>query len=269
MAKKRIITLLSDFGTADGYVAAMKGVLLARAGDVHVVDITHDIPPGDVLAAGFVLNQVFDCFPAGTVHVAVVDPGVGTDRRILAARYDSRTIVAPDNGLVSFVDGRCPMEAIASVRNESFFLHPRVGTTFDGRDVMAPVAAAISAGVSLDRLGPMPERYTLLDLPEPTWDKRSLTGEVVYIDSFGNCMSNISRELLAECLPRIANVAVWAKGRAVGPLRGAFGHVDEGEPLALLNSVGLVEVAVNGGRARDALGLAVGDTIEVRYVDRP
>ncbi len=269
MAKRKIITLLTDFGTRDGYVAAIKGVLLARGGDVYVVDITHEIPPGDISAAGFVLNQVFDDFPPGTVHVAVVDPGVGTDRRILAARYASRTVVAPDNGLVSFVDERLPMEAMASVRNESYFLQGREGSTFDGRDVMAPVAAAISGGTNLARLGPVPERYTLLDLPQAEWDKRSLTGEVVYIDSFGNCMSNISRPLVTQCLPRMANVGVWANGRAVGPLQVAFAHVDPGEPLALLNSVGVVEVAVNGGHAANVLGLAVGDTIVARYEDRP
>jgi len=269
MAKRKIITLLTDFGTRDGYVAAIKGVLLAQDDDLRVVDITHEIPPGDVPAAGFVLNQVFDTFPPGTVHLAVVDPGVGTDRRILAARYESRTIVAPDNGLVSYVDERLPMEAIASVRNESYFLRPREGTTFDGRDVMAPVAAAVSAGVSLSRLGPVPDRYKLLELPQPEWDKRSLTGEVVYIDSFGNCMSNLSRALVTQCLPRTTNVGVWANGRAVGPLRVAFAHVDRGQPLALLNSVGVVEVAVNGGHAAEALALAVGDTIEARYQDRP
>jgi len=268
MARQRIITLLTDFGSRDGYAGSMKGVLLSLAPEATLVDITHEIPPGDVLAGAFVLNQVLGYFPPGTVHVAVVDPGVGTDRRILAAQYAGQTVVAPDNGLISLVDADHRLEAIASVSNEQFFLSNRVGSTFDGRDVMAPVAAALARGERLDRLGPPPNTYKLLEVPAPRFDGNAITGQVLYVDHFGNCVTNIRRKTLADSLPRLAAVAVWAGGKPVGALREAFGHVGRGEPAAILDSMDLLEVAVNGDRACDALGLAVGSPVVVRYAEK-
>jgi len=268
MAKRGIVTLLTDFGTCDGYVASMKGVLLSRAGDITVVDITHEIPPGDVLAGAFVLRQVLGYFPADTVHAVVVDPGVGTDRGILAAQYAGQTIVAPNNGLISLVDADYGLEGIALVRNEQYFLPSRVGRTFDGRDVIAPVAAALVCGVKLAQLGPPPETYALLELPQPHYSDGALTGQVMHVDRFGNCITNISKALLAEFLPRLAAVTVWAAGVSVGPIRGAFGHVASGQPVAILDSMDRLEVAVNSGRACDALGLRVGDKVKLWYADR-
>lgn len=268
MAKKRIVTLLTDFGTRDGYAASMKGVLLSSPADVTVVDITHEIPPGDVLAGAFVLNQVLDYFPPGTVHMAVVDPGAGTDRRILAARYARQTIVAPDNGLVSLVDAEHPLEGIVSVRNESYFLRTRVGRTFDGRDMMAPVAAMLAGGAALDPFGPRPDTYQLLDLPAPHCDGAAVVGQVLYIDNFGSCISNISRRALEGYLPRADDLIVWVAGRPAGPLRGAFGHVASGQPVAFFDSLDMLELAVNEGRACDVFGLTVGDEVQVRCRDK-
>jgi S-adenosyl-L-methionine hydrolase (adenosine-forming) len=267
MAKQRIITLLTDFGPSDGYVGAMKGVLLSLAGEATLVDITHEIPPGNVLAGAFVLNQVLGYFPPGTVHLAVVDPGVGTDRRILAAQYSGQLIVAPDNGLISMVALDHQLEAIASVRNEQFFLPNRVGATFDGRDVMAPVAAALARGERLERLGPPPSTYNLLEVPLARFDGKAVIGQVLYVDHFGNCVTNIRRKKVVDALTHLAAVTVWADGKPVGPLRTAFAHVGRGEPAAIFGSMDLLEVAVNGGRACDALGLAVGSPVVVRYAD--
>lgn len=267
MAKKRIVTMLTDYGTRDGYVASIHGVLLSHAPDVEVVHVSHQIPPGDVLAGAFVLDQVYDYFPPGTIHLVVVDPGVGTDRRILAARYAGQTIVAPDNGLISLVDARLPMEAIVSVRNEQFFLARRVGATFDGRDVMAPVAAALARGVDIARLGPLPARYNLLDLPLPTWDGTTLAGQVMYIDAFGNCVTNITRAELERVIPQLARMEIAAKEVPVGPLVAAYAQVPPGQRLALLNSLDRLELAVHMGRACDVLGLAVGDKVCARYLD--
>ena len=270
MAKQHIVTLLTDFGTRDGYVASMKGVMLSIAENITTVDITHEIPPGDIMAGSFVLNQVLDYFPPGTVHLAVVDPGVGTDRRILGAQYSGQMVIAPDNGLVSMADANHPLEGIVSVRNQRFFLQPRVGRTFDGRDVMAPVAAALLAGrARLDQLGPPPDTYKLLELPQPQFDGTTLTAHVLYVDHFGNCVTNVSRESLTACLPRLANVAVWAGGATVGPLRSSFASVEQGRPVAMLDSLDLLEVAVNLARASDVLGLTVGDRVQIRYGDSP
>lgn len=261
MARRRIITLTTDFGARDGYVASVKGVLLAAC-DAEIVDVTHEVPPGDVLAGAFALAQVFDYFPAGTVHLAVVDPGVGTERRILAARYEGRFVVAPDNGLISFVDARGTLEGIVSVRNERFFLPRRVGRTFDGRDVMAPVAAALATGADLAQLGPPPERYRVLDLPRNTWDEQVLRGEVLHVDRFGNCVTSLTREELETYLPHRARVRVRAKGQEIGPLHDTYGQVPEGQALALCDSLDRLEIAVRGASAAERLGLRVGDPVE-------
>ncbi len=269
MAKGRpIVTLLTDFGAADGYVAAMKGVMLTIRPDLTIVDVSHQIPPGSIAAGAFVLNQVVDYFPPGTVHLAVVDPGVGTDRNILAIRYAGQTIVTPDNGLISLLDARLQMEAIVLVRNADFFVRDRVGATFDGRDVMAPVAVALAGGDDIHHLGPPPDAYTLRELPQPTWDETALTGAVLYIDRFGNCITNIGRDSIGQCLPRTEAIGVWVGQKGIGPLQVAFAHVDEGEALALLNSMDLLEIAVNAGRADEALSLSVGDEVSVSYADQ-
>lgn len=263
MAKQTIVTLLTDFGTQDGYVASMKAVLLSMAPAVRVVDITHEIRLNDILGASFVLNQVVDYFPAGTIHVAVVDPGVGTDRRILAARYSGQTVIAPDNGLVTLVDQRLGLEAIVSVRNERYFLTSRVGRTFDGRDIMIPVAAALATGTRLNQLGPPPDTYKLLDLPAPRVEDSTIIGHIVHIDRFGNCVTNIRRQMIEQVVHSTARAEIFIGPRSIGPLRGAFAHVSEGEPLALLDSIDMLEIAVNCGRASDLLHLRVGDEIQV------
>ena len=266
MAKQTIVTFMTDFGTEDGYVASMKGVLLSIAPSAILVDITHEIALGDVLAGAFVLNQVIDYFPAGTIHLGVIDPGVGTDRRILAARYAGQIVIAPDNGLITLVDQRLGLEGIVSVRNERFFLTSRIGRTFDGRDIMAPVAGALAMGGRFDQLGPPPESYKLLDLPQPRAEGSTLIGQVLHIDRFGNCVTNLRRSMIEQVTHSLAKAEVFVGEKSVGPLRGAFAHVAQGELLALLDSIDLLEIAVNCGRASERLGLRIGDEVQVRYV---
>lgn len=265
MARQRIITLTTDFGWQEGYVASMKGVILSARPDAQLIDVTHEIPPGDVLAGGFALAQVFDYFPAETVHLVVVDPGVGGERRILAAQYDGRRVVCPDNGLVTLLERGHTLEAIASVRNADYFLSDPVGTTFAGRDIMAPVAAALAGGTALAKLGPVPETYIQLELPEPTWAEPVLAGQVIHVDRFGNCISNIAAETLARHLPKLAEIVVSAGGQEIGPLRAAYTHVEKHRPVTLLNSLDRLEVAVNLGSAAETLGLSVGSQITARY----
>jgi S-adenosyl-L-methionine hydrolase (adenosine-forming) len=266
MAKQTIVTFLTDFGTQDGYAASMKGVLLSMAPSVRLVDITHEINLGDVLAGAFVLNQVIDYFPPGTIHLGVIDPAAGTDRRILAARYAGQIVIAPDNVLITMVDQRLGLEAIVSVRNERFFLASRIGRTFDGRDIMAPVAGALAQGARLDQLGPAPDSYKLLDLPPPRVEGSTLVGQVLHIDRFGNCVTNIRRSMIEQVTRNLAKAQVYVGERSVGPLSGAFAHVSEGEVLALLDCIDLLEIAVNCGRASDRLNLRIGDEVQVRYV---
>lgn len=267
MAVQRIVTLLSDFGWADPYVAEMKGAILSIAPGTALVDITHDIEPGNVLAGAFALRQALPYFPAGTVHVVVVDPGVGTDRRILAAQYAGQAVVFPDNGVITLVDRDQPLEAIAAVVNERYFLRRDVSATFHGRDIMAPVAAHLVNGLPIGRLGPHSEAFAALELPEceRTGDG-AVTGQVLHVDGFGNLISNIPAGLIRESLGGVAGLEVLCGERPVGPILSAYAQAGPHQPLALINSMGLLEVAVNGGRACDDLAAAVGGLIRVRRI---
>jgi len=265
MARERIVTLLTDFGWAGPYVAEMKGVLLTLAPRVTLVDISHNIGPGDILAGAFVLRQVVPNFPPDTVHCVVVDPSVGTERRMLAARYGSQIIVFPDNGVISLVDESMPLEEIAVVADPRLFLGEGEKSTFQGRDVVAPVAARLAEGFPVHRLGPRPDTFKLLELPETrVGDDGEIAGEVLYVDDFGNLISNITARMVGEALGGVLGMEVLCDGRAVGKVVAAYGFVKAGEPLALVNSMDVLEVAVNKGRACDRFEAGVGAKISVR-----
>ncbi len=262
MAKQRIVTFLTDFGLSDPYLAEMKAVVLSTAPGTTLVDIAHGIPSGDVMAGAFVLRQALPYFPPGTVHCVVVDPTVGTNRRIMAARYAGQTVVFPDNGVITFVDRDQPLERIVVVRNEQYFLGP--SATFHGRDVIAPVAAHLSKGLAMDRLGPEPQRFKLLEIPPPCPDADgSLVGQVIYVDAFGNLISGISADALDMVGADGGGPVIFCGDRRVGALQRTYAQVGRGEPLALINSMSLLEVAVNGGKACDVLGAGVGAEVRV------
>ncbi len=247
-----IVTLLTDFGSVDGYVAEMKGVLLSLVPDLRLVDLTHDIPPGDVRAAAYALGRAWRTFPDGTVHLAVVDPGVGTERRALAAEAGGQRFVAPDNGLLSRVfEGRQFRALAIAVRADA-------APTFHGRDVFAPAAAVLARGETLEAEAiPDPVR-----LPAARLLRRgnSLLGEVVHVDRFGTLITNIPAE-------RIAEQPVVRVGAYELPLRRTFGDVEPGDPVAFVGSGGTVEVAVRDGRADVVLGASRG--AEVGATVRP
>ena len=258
-----IVTLTSDFGSQDHYVAALKGVLLQLAPKVILVDITHEIAPHNVLQAAFTLRQAWPWFPRGTVHLVVVDPGVGTGRRILAGQYGGQYFVAPDNGVISLVHQAMPAEGVHLVENRSFF--GRVpSATFHGRDIMAPVAALLTRGGSLREVGPPTDRLEVLPVPRPTILRDySIHGAVVYVDHFGNCITNIPRADLTTALIRNPLAEVSVAGRSIGPLRNTYGEVPIGSPVPLVGSSELLEIAVNQGSASRALGLSVGSQVVV------
>lgn len=265
MAKQSIITLLTDFGWSDPYVAVMKGVIFSVTPDAHVVDIGHDIPPGDVLGGAYALGQALPYFPPGTVHVVVVDPTVGSQRRILAARYAGQHVVFPDNGVITVVNQDQPLEQIVVVRNERYFLAPEVSTTFHGRDIMAPVAAHIATGLSLGRLGPPPDTMELLELPEMEIDEQgTVTGQIVHVDRFGNLITNLPEPALVHALGSLSGCEVLCAGQTLAPVQRTYASVARGEPLALINSSNLLEVAVNAGSAVVTFGVDVGDEVHVR-----
>lgn len=269
MARNTLVTLLTDFGTRDPYVAAIKGVILSRCRYAQIVDISHDLPPGDIPAAAFVLAQACTTFPPDTLHVVVVDPGVGTQRRILAGQFGGQLFLFPDNGVITFVAQAMPMEALHTVRNTQYVPAAGVSMTFHGRDIFAPVAAEILGGLEIRRLGPTPQAYKLLDLPLPRQADGRLVGQVVYVDRFGNLISNISQRMLTGPLGELDLLEISCGGRTVGPLIGTYGFGSPGQALALINSMGLVEVAVNQGRACDVLQLGVGAEVAVGMIGTP
>jgi S-adenosylmethionine hydrolase len=250
------IVLLTDFGTADGYVAAMRGVIASIAPSVAVDDASHDIAPGDVLGAAFVLARYAPLFPRGTVHLVVVDPGVGTARRALAASIGEQIYVAPDNGVLTRVL-QCTQGACIVELGKREFQRGEPSATFHGRDVFAPAAAHLAAGLPIDRLGPAVSDPVTIALPSPVRDAHRLRGVVVHVDGFGNLISNIPRAWTVSG----GNVVVG--GHEVGAVRRTYADVASGTALALIGSDDLLEVAVGYGSAAAFLGCARGAPIEV------
>jgi S-adenosylmethionine hydrolase len=259
-----IVALLTDFGTADYYVAAMKGSVLQVDPKATLVDISHEIASQDIFHAAFVLRQVLPCFPPRTIFVCVVDPGVGTPRRILAARYNDRVILAPDNGLLTLVHRDADLQEIRTVENRRFFANT-LSSTFHGRDIFAPVAGHLSKGVALDHLGPVADRIEILDLAKPVRQPDgTLAGEVEIIDRFGNLITNISVLDLSAARAGNRPIQVSIKDRLVGPLRVTYADVARGELLALIGSSQMLEIAANQASAAEILAARRGDPVCVR-----
>src|SRR5687768_2252366 len=238
-----IVTLLTDFGTADYFVGAMKGAVLAANPSAQVVDITHEVPAYDIEAGAFTLRAAFETFPAGTVHVAVVDPGVGSARRAVAVEGGGHTFVGPDNGVFGHVYERVRPFKVFHVTNEGLF-RGEVSATFHGRDVFAPVAGALSRGVRAEELGPVVSDFVRLPsaAPERLADG-TLAGAVIHVDRFGNCITNITPgDLPAEAVGRGARLSLC--GREVRAFRRFFAEGEGGEPFAVWGSAGLLEIAV-------------------------
>jgi S-adenosylmethionine hydrolase len=244
------VTLLTDFGTVDGYAAAMAGVVASAAPGALVEHASHDIPPGDILAAALGLFRYAGSYPDGTVHVVVVDPGVGTVRRPLAARIDGRFYVAPDNGVLTLVlQGAESVEVVALT--EPGILQ-NASATFHGRDIFAPAAARLAEGAGLDELGSPVLDPVLLSIPQPRRLEKGARGEVLAADRFGNLITNIPAEWLGATAGAFE---VIVAGQPVGPLRTTYGDVAPGQVLALVGSLGLLEISVRDGSAAVRLGV--------------
>jgi S-adenosylmethionine hydrolase len=248
-----LVTLLTDFGTSDSYVAEVKGALLSAAPGVVLVDVTHMVPPGDVRAGAYLLGRVWHRFPWGTVHLAVVDPGVGTERAALAVGAHGHYFVGPDNGLLTLVLRDAEVQVVILPTPDG------ASPTFHGRDVFAPAAAALAAGAPLAQVGEpftgIPQR---LVYTEPHHEGKSVVGQVVYVDRFGTLVTNLTPELVPDY------AVLEVEGLEVGPLRRTFGDVPTGGLVAYLGSGGQVEIAVRDGSAARRLGMGVGGRIRAR-----
>jgi hypothetical protein len=260
-----VITLTTDFGTLDWFVGTLKGVIAGIAPKSKVIDLTHELPPGDIRGGAFALAASCHFFPKGTVHVAVVDPGVGSRRKAIVAKTARAMFVGPDNGVLSWALAKEKITAIHALENEAFFLQP-VSRTFHGRDVFAPVAAHLSLGVPIKKLGPALRNFVRLDWPEPRKKPDGIEGEVVYVDRFGNAITNLEGSLLRGS--ERASCEVYGRRCRVCALKTFYQAAAPNSLVALVGSSGFLEIAVNGGSAAKVLGVRIGTCVVLRRQGR-
>lgn len=265
---RSIVTLTTDFGYRDAYVGSMKGVVLSIAPHVTLVDITHDIPPYQIVFAALVLREACPRFPEQSIHVTVVDPGVGGTRRPLLLKLGGRFYVGPDNGLFTLLLRDYPLEGAWELVNRSYFL-PEVSATFHGRDVFAPVAAWVAQGVSPEEFGPSVSNPSTFDIPGVVCRQDLLQGEIICVDRFGNCISNITSRVFNEWI-QADPFRIEIHGHTLTEIARSYDAVPAGQPLAIFDGLGYLEIAVNQSRASESLGLRRGDAIMVeRRVPHP
>jgi len=259
---KPVLALLTDFGTRDHYVGAMRGVALGICPDATLVDITHDISPQDVLAGALELAAAFTYFPQGTVFLCVVDPGVGSTRRAIAAEAGGYTFVAPDNGLLTLVFREAPPKRVVEL-TEPAYARPTVSRTFEGRDRFAPAAAWLATGVELTALGPPVTDWQVLDVPEPRADNAHLSGVVLRVDRFGNLVTNIDRRSF-ERFAADRQIQIAVADHPVTRVVATYAEAGDGSICALFGSSDHLEIAVSNGSAAERLGLTRGTAVVVR-----
>jgi len=258
-----VIALLSDFGSRDHYVGTMKGVVLGICPDANLVDITRDIAPHDVLDGALELAAAYKYFPAGTIFVAVVDPGVGSSRRGIAADCGDYRFVCPDNGLLTMVAREVPPKKVVEL-TERRYARPTVSRTFEGRDRFAPAAAWLAKGIQLPALGRGVSEFQRLDIPQAAVDNGSgmINGAVMRVDRFGNLVTNIDRKTF-EKFGR-DGIQITAGSKTVGRIVATYSEIHSGEVCALFGSTDHLEFAANSGSAAEILGLIRGAKVEIR-----
>ncbi len=297
MRRPRIITLLTDFGDQDAYVGIMKGVITGINPGANIIDLCHSIPPQDIFSGAYLLSTAYQYFPKGTIHVAVVDPGVGSQRDIVCVEIRDDIFLVPDNGILSFVVQEERPKRIIRVTNNRYFLKSP-SNTFHGRDVFAPVAAHLSLGTKPQQLGDTTPRLKTIDIPQPVYkNKEQLEGQIISIDRFGNLITNITRAHIdrhiimqmqnrgkvsgvmsqeSEARSRIpctsknkmlapySTMETTIGGKKIRGLGTTYADVKPGRPLILFGSAGFLEVSVNQGNARQYFKVDRGDIITIR-----
>lgn len=263
-----IVTLLTDFGTDDEYVGVMKGVILSVNPTARIVDITHAVDPQDILQAAFLIDAAWSYFPKGTVHVTVVDPGVGSRRGIVAVKKEGHIFLAPDNGVLSLVLEANGIEEAVRIENPEFFLHP-VSATFHGRDIFAPVSAHLTSGIAMRNLGTDIAHRELVRVSMPTpkaTRSNEIFGTVISVDRFGNLITNIRQAEVQPLLDRSEGRApeITIGGKSVTGIQRSFHQAAVGDSLAIIGSRRYLEIAVNCGNAAKFFKAKRGDAVHVR-----
>lgn len=266
-----IITLTTDFGTRDAYVGIMKGVILGINPKAQIVDLTHAIPPQDIHEAAFSIYAAYRYFPKGTIHIIVVDPGVGSDRQAIVSHIDTAFFVCPDNGVLSYLlhsvesEGKHSIDSVA-IQNSAYYL-PEVSNTFHGRDIFAPVAAHLSVGAPLADIGPPVQTLVQLSIPKIDISGDTLVGQIIKIDRFGNLITNISKGAFETFLNDGVTYEIRVGNTSLNRLHSAYADAEIGEPLAIMGSSALLEIAINGGNAQEGLGIKWGDPVVIQRFD--
>ena len=255
-----IITLTTDYGTNDHLVGTLKGVILKINPDVTIVDITHGVAPYDLLDGALAIGSAYAYFPPRTIHIVVVDPGVGTERRPLLVSGDNQYFVAPDNGVLSLVYERNTNVVVRNATAEHYYLQP-VSNTFHGRDIFAPIAAWLSKGWQTAAMGEEIQDYKKFALPKPKASDGVVKGVVLRVDSFGNLITNFRSEDLPEAARTKGNLELQVGTQSVKRLVDTFARGESAEPIAFVGSSGYIEIAVNKGNAAKALGIGRGAPI--------
>ncbi len=262
-----VITLLTDFGANDGYVGVMKGVIWSIAPQAQIADLTHEIPPQDVLTGAITLERCVPFFPPGTVHVAVVDPGVGTHRRSIAALIERQYFVGPDNGLATLLIESAERQGaeitVVNLDKPAYWLN-KISTTFHGRDIFAPVGAHLANGVPVGSIGSLIHDPHRISIPTPDAIEAGWRGQIVRIDHFGNCATNLERHHIAKT----GRIQVKIKGRIITDMVKSFGERSSGELAAMINSDDRLEIAVVNGSASQLLNARVGDRVEITSLNQ-
>lgn len=256
-----IITLTTDFGLSDSYVAQMKGVILSLCPMATIIDITHKVPAQSVMAGALILQTAIDAFPDGTIHLAVVDPGVGTDRRAIAVRTDRAFYILPDNGLVSCVLEKQSFVKAVALDNPQYH-RAKVCSTFHGRDIFSSVAGYLASGVLIDKLGSPADAIEVLKLPDPAIEADHITGEILLADHFGNLITNIPADLLDKHYMVICD----GMNKPI-PVNQTYADVKEGTPVAYVGSTGMLEIAIRKGNAAAMLNRAPGDAVRLSLLE--
>ncbi len=261
-APRPIITLTTDFGLSDGYVAAIKGVILSRTPEATIVDLCHAIAPQDIVQAAYIIKDTFSSFPIGAIHVVVVDPGVGSDRGIILLAAHGHYFLAPDNGVLGLL---IDAEAKAFLAQRPDLYQQPVSCTFHGRDIMAPLAAHLAAGHPPESIGQTLalEKLTVLSLPVPTIDRSCgrISGCIIRIDHFGNLITNISRADVQQLAASPALISLSIGQHSITSWHENYSQAAPGQALILINSSGLIEVAINQGHAANSLACKINDNV--------
>lgn len=263
-----VISITTDFGLKDGFVGVMKGVIWKICPQAQIADLTHEVPPQDILSGAIALWRAVSFFPAGSVHIAVVDPGVGTQRRPMAARLGDQYVVGPDNGLFTLLiqaarSAGQPITLVQLDRPEYWL--PSVSRTFHGRDIFAPAAAHLASGVPLEALGSPFDDPILLDIPQPERTATGWTAHISAIDSFGN----ITTDLNASLLGGRGDIHLRLGTAEVNGILASYGQAEPGELVSVIDSEGFIEVAVVNGNAAARLGAKLGDRVEILLLSQP